>query len=364
MAKYGKEMTKLIDPDFISGNMIDGKLYGVPNNKEIGQQSVFRFNKKYVDKYKIDVTKYKTYQSLEPILKQVHEGEPSLVSPIRIGSSVELNFDFLDDKLPIVMDLDSDTGKFENWYETKKGQDYMTTVRKYYEAGYIRKDVVATLKNGGDENTTGSWFVDTAGTQPYADQLWSTSLGYPVVTNPINPVVTNNTSVSGSLIAISATAENPERDMMFLNLLNTDVFLRNLINYGIEGKHYTKSGDNFETQTQEGINNYNVPAYSLGNVLITYLPTGTPADKWEKFAEFNKSSKNSPMLGFDFNTDSLKTEIASLKSVRDEFNDALTSGSVDPVVYIPKCQAKLKAAGLDKVMAEAQKQYDAWKAKK
>ena len=363
MDKYGKDITKLIDPNFISGNKIDGKLYAVPNNKEIGQQNVFRFNKKYVDKYKIDVTKYNTYQSLEPILKQVHEGEPSLVSPIRIGN-VELNFDFLEDKLPIVMDLDTNTGKFENWYETKKGQDYMTTARKYYEAGYIRKDAVAALKNPGDEDKTGNWFIDTAGTQPYADQLWSTSLGYPVAINPIKPAVTNNTSVSGSMIAISATAENPERDMMFLNLLNSDVYLRNLINYGIEGKHYTKSGERFETQTQAGKDNYNVPAYSLGNVLITYLPTGTPEDKWEKFAEFNKNSKNSPMLGFDFNTDSLKTEIASLKSVKDEFYNALISGSVDPKVYISKCNAKLKAAGLDKVMAEAQKQYDAWKAKK
>ena len=54
MAKYGKDMTKLIDPNFIAGNKIDGKLYAVPNNKEIGQQSVFRFNDKYVEKYKIN----------------------------------------------------------------------------------------------------------------------------------------------------------------------------------------------------------------------------------------------------------------------------------------------------------------------
>jgi len=363
MDKYGKDITKLIDPNFISGNKIDGKLYAVPNNKEIGQERVFRFNKKYVDKYNIDVTKYNTYESLEPILKQVHEGEPSLVSPYRMGV-VELNYDYLIEGLPIVLDLDSDIDKFENWFTSEKALNYMDTARKYYKAGYIRKDVVAALKNGGDEDKTGNWFIDTAGTQPYADQLWSASFGYPVVINSINPAVTNNTSVSGSMIAISATAENPERDMMFLNLLNSDVYLRNLMNYGIEGTHYNKTGDNFETQTQEGINNYTMPAFSVGNTLITYLPTGTPADKWKKFAEFNKNSKNSPMLGFDFNTDELKTEIASLKSVKDEFNDALVSGSVDPKVYIPKCQAKLKAAGIDKVIAEAQKQYDAWKATK
>ena len=38
--------------------------------------------------------------------------------------------------------------------------------------------------------------------------------------------------------AISIVSKNPERAMMFLNLLNTDEYLRNLLAFGIEGVHY------------------------------------------------------------------------------------------------------------------------------
>ena len=43
---------------------------------------------------------------------------------------------------------------------------------------------------------------------------------------------------------------------------------------------------------------------------------------------------------------------------------ALLTGYVDPAVELPKYIDALKAAGLDTVKAEVEKQYDAWKATK
>ena len=364
MAKYGKDMTKLINPNFIKGNKIDGKLYAVPVNKEIGQQPVFRFNKKYVDKYKIDYKKMTTYESLEPALKKVCAGEKDLITGFRPSSGEELNCDFLVDKVPIVMDFGTKDYKFKNYFTMPQTVKFFNTMRKYYQAGYIRKDAIASLKNdGADETKSGKWLVDTASTQPYADDLWSESYGYPVESTIMRNPVTTNTSVSGSMIAISATSENPERAMMFLNLLNSDSYLRNLINYGIEGTHYIKKDATHIEITQAGKNNYSVPAFSLGNVFLTYLPVGTPTDKWKKFEAFNKSSKNAPTLGFEFDQEPVKNELAALRNVWDEFFGPLKSGAVDPKEYLPKANAKLKSAGIDKVIAEAQRQFNAWKAK-
>ena len=47
-----------------------------------------------------------------------------------------------------------------------------------------------------------------------------------------------------------------------------------------------------------------------------------------------------------------------------EFEPGLEVGSTDPAVYIPRANAKAKEAGIDKVIAELQKQFDAWKASK
>ena len=44
--------------------------------------------------------------------------------------------------------------------------------------------------------------------------------------------------------ANSFTGSYPARAMMFLNLLHTDKYLINLLNWGIENKHYKKVSDN------------------------------------------------------------------------------------------------------------------------
>ena len=45
-------------------------------------------------------------------------------------------------------------------------------------------------------------------------------------------------------------------------------------------------------------------------------------------------------------------------------NNALTAGAVDPVAALPQYISSLKAAGLDELRADVQRQYDEWKAAK
>lgn len=207
-----------------------------------------------------------------------------------------------------------------------------------------------------------NWFVRTGGYQPYADLLWTRSAGYEVVSVPAEQPIINNISVSGSIQAISETSQNPEKVMEFLNLLNTDPYLRNLVDKGIEGVHYEKNEDGTIRDLPARIERYNMPSYSLGNHFILYLYEDDPQDKWEKFQEFNESAIVAPGLGFHFNSDPVRSEIAAISNVSNEFYPALATGSVDPEVYLPRFNEKLKDAGLEKVMAEIQKQFDEWKA--
>lgn len=75
--KYGKETKEVLDPRFLEGTKIKGEIYGVPVNKELGQQWVWRFNKKYVDKYNMDISNIRTLDDLEPLLKTIKENEVS-----------------------------------------------------------------------------------------------------------------------------------------------------------------------------------------------------------------------------------------------------------------------------------------------
>jgi putative aldouronate transport system substrate-binding protein len=57
----------------------------------------------------------------------------------------------------------------------------------------------------------------------------------------------------------------------------------------------------------------------------------------------------------------VKTEVANITNVAKEFMPAIYTGSVDPDAYVVKAMEKFKSAGMDKVIQEAQKQYDEWK---
>ena len=56
--------------------------------------------------------------------------------------------------------------------------------------------------------------------------------------------------------------------------------------------------------------------------------------------------------------------ITEINNVINEFIPSLHVGSVDPDEYLPKAIKKLKDAGLDKVLKEANKQYKEWQKNK
>lgn len=363
LEQYGQGIVKALDPRFLEGTKVKGVNYAIPANKELAQQYVWRFNKKYVDQYKLDILNVTTLEDLEPLLKTIKENEPADITPLAVPKSFKpyLPVDFLiGDEIPIGMYLDTKDFKFINLLETPELQSALKTMRKYYKAGYVREDI-ATL-DGIDNIKTGKWLVDREITQPYAELGWSRNAGYDIVTRPMHDPVIYTSSAAGSMMAISSYSKNPERAMMFLNLLNTDVYLRNLIQSGIEGVHYKKLEDPYIEDLPAMKDNYAMPGFALGNMFLTYLHEGEPKDKWDAFEKFNSSAIVAPTFGFNFDTAPVKTEVASVTNVAKEFIPSLYTGSVDPDEYLPKAIQKFKDAGIDKVIAEAQKQFDAWKA--
>ncbi|WP_028593884.1 ABC transporter substrate-binding protein [Paenibacillus assamensis] len=364
MATKGQDITKNVHPSFLEGAKIDGKTYAIPVNKELPAQKVFRFNKKYVDKYGIDYKNVKTLQDLEPILAKVKAGEPGMY-PLSADKQFKfgLNYDLISENLPIGVALtDTNEMKLVNVLEQPDTMKDLETMHEYYKKGYLKKD--ASTASSGDEMKTGNWLVDMPDTQPFADALWSQSMGYEVVSTPYTKPYVYNWSVMGAMHAVSANSAYPEKAVEFLNLLNSDKTLRNMINHGIEGEHFKR----IDAETIEFLpaktEGYDMPGFTLGNFfLLDKLPTD-PKDKWEQFEKFNNSAENAPLLGFHFNADKVKSEVAALQNVKEEFYASLFTGTVDPKVYVPKAIEKFKAAGLDKVQAEMQLQLDEWKASK
>ncbi|MBU3136905.1 ABC transporter substrate-binding protein [Clostridium gasigenes] len=351
----GKDMKAAIDQRFWDGATIDGKIYAVPNQKEISTAPMWVFTKEYIDKYNIPYKELHTLQDLEPWLKVIKENEPNIV-PLYItkGFSGPQYFDQLVD--PIGVEHGDDTLTIKNMFETDQMKKDLETLRKYYKLGYINADSATA-----QDDKSVKRFATKGDGQPYAEILWSKDLKYEVVATPIMDSFITNGSTTGSMIAVSSNSKNKEKSVEFLNLLNTDKELRNLLNYGIEGTHYNKMGEGQIELIEANRKNYEVGYYTLGNLFITDVLSNEPLTKWDEFRAFNNSAKSSPALGFKFDTAKVSNEIAAVNNVLEEFKATLYSGSVDIDEYLGKLNNKLKEQGLDKVIAEMQTQIDEWK---
>ncbi|MNR10094.1 hypothetical protein D3C85_1263270 [compost metagenome] len=205
--------------------------------------------------------------------------------------------------------------------------------------------------------------------KPYVDVQVSNQFGVPFTYHNFGKPITTTNDLVGSMMGIPTNSKNPDRVLMFYNMMYTDEKLINLIGRGIEGKHYVKTGEkriDFAPGTEGGKKSGYNPntTWAYGNQYLTYLMPGEPDDIWDQFKKFNAESEAVPNLGFNFDSSNLKTEVAAIKNVETEFRPILETGSVNPEEYVPKFKEKLKAAGIDKVLQEMNKQYNDWKAAK
>lgn len=374
LQEEGKEMYDQIDPRFWEAAKVGGETYGVPSEKEIGSMPMWVFTKEYVDKYDIPYEDIHTLEDLEPWLELIKEKEPDVVPMyLTSGYTAPTYMDKIQD--PIGIEYGDDSLTVKNVFDTEKMQSTLDTMRKYYEAGYINKDAATA-----SDDKSVKRLVTKGDGQPYAELVWAKDLGYDVVASPIMDTQVTNASARGALTAINANSEHPEKAMEFLNLVNTDQYLRNLLNYGIEGVHWEKvEVPQEELDAAEGkpyiydckvkldperSKDYSVPYYVQGGLFNTYVLDNEPIDKWATFKEFNDEAQAAPSFGFDFDLTNVSTEVAGFRNVLDEFGKSLYTGSVDPDEYIPQLEKKLEATGVDKVIDEMQKQIDEWKAEK
>jgi putative aldouronate transport system substrate-binding protein len=151
--------------------------------------------------------------------------------------------------------------------------------------------------------------------------------------------------------------------MKFLNLVNTDATLYNLLCFGVEGTHYTVNADGTVTSDDSKGYNPNID-WMLGNQFNALLREGQAPDIWEKTKALNGSAVESKALGFSFDSTPVTNEIASVSAAYDQYGKILETGGADPAQVLPEFREKLKASGADKIIAEMQKQVDEWKSSK
>lgn len=381
LSNVGKDMYDIIDPIFWEGvRMDDGGIYGVPTNKELAVRFQWMYPDELIQKYNIDITQYTDLESLEPLLEMIKQKEPDYV-PMELDQDSHNFFSLYgyeyvtDKKLPLMVhSLEADS-KIVNIFETKEAKQVLDTLRHYYKRGYINEDAALRESQGLKMGDKVFWKASSGG--PLSETSWSKDRGYKVNAVPVTPEIVTTESVRGGVMAISADTKLPVESVKFLNLLNTDPELRNLMNYGIEGVHYTLDHNGQVVLIPPKDTNgdpipdvqllYSGVQYTQGNWFILHTMGGEvpdPLDKWDRFLEANAQAVESSVLGFTPDLSMMPVQLQNIEMVWEKYYPSLMTGSVDVDTELHKFNQELKQAGIDEVRAEVQRQLDAWRAAK
>ncbi len=366
LPKYAPDLYNLYpDTKFWEGVTIDGGLYGVPTLKEMGEQwAVYTDEESMNDAiaagFEYDIDRVYELKELEPVLKaQMDNGRRGYCA----GTSIQTENLFKNYYFDTVVDnfvINKKDGKtIQHLYFTPEYEEYVKLMKEWYNKGYIAEDV--HLGSGAWYGRgAGMAFVGYAPGNEDIQTYYAKETRIPIM---VSPVEITNTSVRGSIFAVYAKTINAKDDLLFMQLWNTDPEVKNLITYGIEGKHYTLNEEGKVVQDENYLSMYLNQNWATGNNLISYLLATEKDDKYEKFEKWNTQADFSVCFGFTPDTSEVEGYILSVNSICNTYAGLLGSGYPeidDPEYGLAAIQKKLKDAHVDQVIENLQIQFDAW----
>lgn len=374
LKEYGQGIVDAVGQDFLDAGVVGGHQYGLTSIRDLAKEYGFSMLKSYADKYDIKTEDIKTMDDMGAAFAKIKAGEPDMIPLVAAaGANVLTEYlmgvDALTDYCGVLMNYGMDDPmKVVNYFATDEYAYWCNYMHDWYQKGYIAEDFLTSNDLPHDLMRAHRGFAMPTGLKPGFNTQEKNVLGEEVVSVALSERYTTTTLVESAQWCIPHNSTEPEAAMKFLNLLFTDEKLINLFDWGVEGKHYVKTDDGHITYP-EGVTSENI-GYSLGlgwifgNQYLSYVWEGDDIDVYDQLKEFNETAMKSGAFGFVYDNSKVKTEVAAVNNVLNEYRAGLEFGVLDPDTALPEFLSKLETAGIDKIIAEKQSQLDAWLASK
>lgn len=378
VAKYGPELKKVISDSVWSGVQKDGKTFGIPSYwYEPAVDGSFTANRILLNQAgvkEVPKTQEEMLAAMEKVMA-TDNGATKPYLPIRGGlrdASDVLHRAY--DSYPFAVKdkiafIDKD-GKVKSWAETEEFKKDSAFFRTAYQKKLTNPDILVVKQEQIDKQINSAIYPFLFGTPNNVNEMKKT---YPNMKDEdftlqrLNPDKPHYRMFNAKNVnAVAANSKHPEAAVQFLNWLYTSQENYDLFMYGIEGKTYKKVGDRgieYLKDADGKTDLYKQEDWMIGNLkYIRTDPNTLSANKALFVADPN--AKTFFAADFFFDPTAVKAEMSNIQAVYTSDIMPIYDGVLD---YDQKSKAavdKLKAAGIDKVIAEYQKQLDAYKASK
>ena len=378
VAPLDEELFNELCPDLIEArNGLDlasasyqGQLYCIPSGSQAfsGNSDNFVIRNDILNQVGWDYTDIKTYDNLMAAIADVHKAFPTLV--IADNTVRAYNGSFGDgfiftkggafDEIVRTNEAEPDSDKVYSYYESEFFAEYCRHMEEWTKLGYLTD---AHLEKG---YATSQWNAGNAlmrygGTINMIDHSMAgfpdADVQYLVIDD--NPSIMHYNFDWGW--ALSPEAEHLQDELMrLLNWFYEDYDNFLFAIYGVEGTdwEYGKDGEIVSLTSDPFFSIY------MHNTVKFMDETKYDEEDWKRYTEWDSKSITSKTLGFVFDNTEVATEEVALKAIVSEYIPRYTYGFESYDESFDEVLKMMKDAGLDKYVAEYQKQFTEFMANK
>ena len=420
-----KKIKEFVSPTLLSAVQEQGATYAIPNNNPIGKYTYMCLNKKLMDKYSLQghlnrgsiknfandyiyqfidqISRYENTVTVgeenpEKCLLPIDATYEECLAQLAYYWKIDLKDYSINSKefsifgTPL-FDLQPNRGQnivgVESLFENEEFTKHYLSLNEYRLEDMYRfvknsdgtysedsgetpqekeeKKIVFFRTDEEDQTEYGAYgikFVEATLEKLNAKGNYVDENGVEYYVVPVSYPTAETEAIYGNMFAVARTTLSVDRSMQIITYLNTNSEIRNLLQYGVESKHYTvketKNVDGDIVKSVELIpdkngNKYEMNVYATGNAFLAHILYAEDATNYAIWANGKKQNRDSlvdPMLGFNLAEYALTATqfgipvtVAATKPYKTTFRSGLNKDifdDKDPVLeaWINECDEK------------------------
>jgi len=362
--KYCPDMKKVIPDSQLEGGKIDGVQYGIPS-AYAPSSAMFQLVCVREDLLEgVGMNDIKTADDLYNYAKKVKEKYPESNGPADIIYKPLTRY-FADEPLTWFSAGDAivygeDSKKIYSYAESEAFKKVAQYNRKMYEEGLYR-DVLTTNYNERDSRMQQGTYIWVEGSIGKENEIIGT-----VRQNAPEAVLKSYilapekdkfiTACGGEVLCVPYSAKNAEGAMKFLNWIYKSEANYLFALYGPEGENYTMNNGRISLK-DPGFEGY-FYEWMFRNKNYQKFTDDVPQDFIDMYEKWDDNTRVSDVIAFHYDNTAVKAEADAIGQIWTMDLMPILCGFVSYDEAFPAVEKKLKDAGIDKVVAEVQRQLD------
>ncbi len=360
--QYVMDVTELIDkymPHYKAVTNLDGlQSFAGPDG---GVYAIGFGNKPTADTFRsicvrqdlleeVGMTKVESIEELNQFVYAVHEKHPEmyatmdyLTTPFILRGIGDRNLY----ELTTGLWLDEETGELVSLADAPEFEEYCKLYQKWYEDGLLSKDILTTSTSNNVLFESGNFMFwrGTCGSTVYENlpnlqKVVPTANTAEYFLKPEKPKYKK--AYYNTAFQIPVTSENAVYVALLIDLMSTKEYAT-MFAYGVEGVDWKlNDGRVSRINTEELFYDW-----MMLNVNVSTLPESIPADFIPTYMAWDEGCKPSKVASLIVDTSEIKTLVAQINAVWNEYAYAMCAGVLPYDENIETFRTKLKEAGWD-----------------